>query len=194
MSQDAEGNVVTNNKVIAKISRKEVAAHFMQPAPERFLNALLEKGKITPQQAQLAARISMADDITVEADSGGHTDNRPLVALLSTIIQLRDEYQAKYNFDKKIRVGAAGGISTPTSALGAFMMGAAYVVTGSVNQACVEAGTSEHVRKLLQTVASTDVMMAPASDMFEMGVELQVLKRGTPVSYTHLTLPTICSV
>lgn len=179
LSEDADGNVITKNKVIAKISRKEVAAPFMQPAPERFLTSLLQKGKITPAQAKLATRVSMADDITVEADSGGHTDNRPLVALLSTIIQLRDEMQVKYNFEKKIRVGAAGGISTPASALGAFMMGAAFVVTGSVNQACTEAGTSEHVRKLLQTVASTDVMMAPASDMFEMGVELQVLKRGT---------------
>ncbi|MGK0365110.1 MAG: trans-AT polyketide synthase/acyltransferase/oxidoreductase domain-containing protein [Saprospiraceae bacterium] len=179
LSEDADGNVVTKNKVIAKISRKEVATPFMQPAPERFISSLLQKGKITPAQAKLATRVSMADDITVEADSGGHTDNRPLVALLSTIIQLRDEMQAKYNFEKKIRVGAAGGISTPASALGAFMMGAAFVVTGSVNQACTEAGTSEHVRKLLQTVASTDVMMAPASDMFEMGVELQVLKRGT---------------
>jgi len=179
LSEDADGNVVTKNKVIAKISRKEVATPFMQPAPEKFITILLQKGKITPAQAKLATRVSMADDITVEADSGGHTDNRPLVALLSTIIQLRDEMQAKYNFEKKIRVGAAGGISTPASALGAFMMGAAYVVTGSVNQACTEAGTSEHVRRLLQTVASTDVMMAPASDMFEMGVELQVLKRGT---------------
>ena len=85
----------------------------------------------------------------------------------------------KYNYTKKIRVGAAGGISTPASALAAFMMGAAYVVTGSVNQACIEAGTSEYVRKLLANVASTDVIMAPASDMFEMGVNLQVLKRGT---------------
>jgi trans-AT polyketide synthase/acyltransferase/oxidoreductase domain-containing protein len=179
LSEDADGNVVTKNKVIAKISRKEVATPFMQPAPERFITSLLQKGKITPAQAKLATRVSMADDITVEADSGGHTDNRPLVALLSTIIQLRDEMQAKYNFEKKIRIGAAGGISTPASALGAFMMGAAFVVTGSVNQSCTEAGTSEHVRKLLQTVASTDIMMAPASDMFEMGVELQVLKRGT---------------
>ncbi len=121
----------------------------------------------------------MADDITVEADSGGHTDNRPLVTLLPVIIQLRDEMQEKHAFAQKIRIGAAGGISTPASALAAFMMVAAYVVTGSVNQACVEAGTSEHVRKLLQTVSSTDVMMAPASDMFEMGVELQVLKPGT---------------
>lgn len=179
LRRNAEGKVEIGNKVIAKISRKEVAAHFMQPAPERFLKALLEEGKITPEQAGMAAAVPMADDITVEADSGGHTDNRPLVALLPTIIQLRDELQEKYQFEKPIRVGAAGGISTPASALAAFMMGAAYVVTGSVNQACVEAGTSEHVRKLLAAVSSTDVMMAPASDMFEMGVELQVLKRGT---------------
>ena len=179
LSQNADGSVNIGNKVIAKISRKEVAAPFMKAAPEEFVNSLLQKGKITPQQAELAKRVPMADDITVEADSGGHTDNRPLVALLPIIIQLRDEMEMKYGFAQKIRVGAAGGISTPASALAAFMMGAAYIVTGSVNQACVEAGTSEHVRKLLQQVDSTDVMGAPASDMFEMGVELQVLKRGT---------------
>jgi trans-AT polyketide synthase/acyltransferase/oxidoreductase domain-containing protein len=179
LSQDTEGNVLIKNRVIAKISRKEVASHFMQPAPKKFLDKLLAAGKITPLQAELSARVPMADDITVEADSGGHTDNRPLVSLLPSIIRLRDELQAKHQFPTPIRIGAAGGISTPESALSAYMMGAAYIVTGSVNQACVEAGTSEHVRKLLANVAQTDVMMAPASDMFEMGVELQVLKRGT---------------
>lgn len=179
LSLDAEGKIVINNKVIAKISRTEVASHFLQPAPKKMLDSLVTKGKITATQAELATKVAMADDITVEADSGGHTDNRPLVALLPVIIRLRDELQEKHQFAKKIRVGAAGGISTPESALAAFMMGAAFVVTGSVNQACVEAGTSEHVRKLLSQVSSTDIMMAPASDMFEMGVELQVLKRGT---------------
>ncbi len=41
----------------------------------------------------------MADDITVEADSGGHTDNRPLVCVLPSIIALRDEIQAKYHYE-----------------------------------------------------------------------------------------------
>ena len=176
---DTDGKIVIKNKVIAKLSRKEVAGRFMSPATDKFLKPLLEAGKITQQQYELAQRVPVADDITVEADSGGHTDNRPLVALFPTIINLRNEIQEKYQYEKKIRVGAAGGISTPASALAAFMMGAAYVVTGSVNQACVEAGTSEYVRKLLANVASTDVIMAPASDMFEMGVNLQVLKRGT---------------
>ena len=121
----------------------------------------------------------MADDITVEADSGGHTDNRPLVCLLPSILALRKEIQNQYNYSQPIRVGAAGGISTPNAALAAFMMGAAYVVTGSINQSCVEAGTSEHTKKLLAQADMADVMMAPAADMFEMGVKLQVLKRGT---------------
>ncbi len=176
---DTEGNIIIKNKVIAKLSRKEVAGRFMEPATDKFLKPLLEAGKITQLQYELAQKVPVADDITVEADSGGHTDNRPLVALFPTIINLRDEIQEKHKYEKKIRVGAAGGISTPSSALAAFMMGAAYVVTGSVNQACVEAGTSEYVRKLLANVSTTDVIMAPASDMFEMGVNLQVLKRGT---------------
>lgn len=58
-------------------------------------------------------------------------------------------------------------------------MGADYVVTGSVNQACLEAGASVHTKNLLAQARMTDVSMAPAADMFEMGVKLQVLKRGT---------------
>jgi PfaD family protein len=58
-------------------------------------------------------------------------------------------------------------------------MGAAYVVSGSVNQSCVEAGTSAIVRRMLAQAQQADVAMAPAADMFEMGVKVQVLKRGT---------------
>jgi PfaD family protein len=78
-----------------------------------------------------------------------------------------------------LRVGAAGGIATPASAAAAFSMGAAYVLTGTVNQACVESGSSDIVRKMLADAQQADVIMAPAVDMFEMGVKLQVLKRGT---------------
>ncbi|BAZ49763.1 2-nitropropane dioxygenase, NPD [Nostoc sp. NIES-4103] len=167
------------NKVIAKISRREVASKFLQPAPARIIKELLEQGLITELQAKLAAKVPMADDITVEADSGGHTDNRPLVCLLPSIIALRDEIQAQYHYEQPIRVGVAGGIATPQSALAAFMMGAAYVMTGSINQSCIESGACEHTKQLLAQAEMADVMMAPAADMFEMGVKLQVLKRGT---------------
>ncbi len=179
LSLGPNNQIQIGHKVIAKLSRREVADQFMQPAPVKLLKELVEQGLISEQQARLAEQVPMADDITVEADSGGHTDNRPLVSLLPSILKRRDELQAKYQYPVLIRIGAAGGISTPESALAAFMMGAAYVVTGSVNQACVEAGTSDYTKRLLAEAEMHDVMMAPAADMFEMGVKLQVLKRGT---------------
>ncbi len=179
LQQDSQGNIQINNKIIAKVSRREVATVFMQPAPENVLNKLVADGLLSEQQAQLALRVPMADDITVEADSGGHTDNRPLISLLPSVIALRDEIQQQNNYPVEIRVGAGGGVGTPDAALACYIMGAAYVVTGSVNQSCVEAGASEHTRKLLAEAGMADVVMAPASDMFERGIKLQVLKKGT---------------
>lgn len=179
LSQNEDGTINIGNKVIAKISRTEVAEKFMSPAPQKILDKLLAAGKITQLQVQLAQQVPMADDITAEADSGGHTDNRPFLTLLPTIIKQRDQIQAQYAYKTALRVGAGGGIGTPESALAAFNMGAAYIVLGSVNQACVEAGASEHTRKLLANVEMADVTMAPAADMFEMGVKLQVVKRGS---------------
>ena len=174
-----DGVVAPRNKVVAKISRAEVATRFLSPPPERILAELLARGQISRQEASFAGQIAMADDVTVEADSGGHTDNRPLVALLPSIIALRDRLQAQHRFAAPPRIGAAGGISTPASAAAAFAMGAAYVVTGSVNQACVESGSSDAVRILLAEADMADIAMAPAADMFEMGIKVQVLKRGT---------------
>lgn len=179
LRRDAQGNVVADNRVIAKVSRPEVARKFMEPAPDRLLQPLVQAGLISAEQAELTKLVPVADDITVEADSGGHTDNRPLVVILPSIISLRDEIQAQQGYATPVRVGAAGGIGTASAALAALMMGAAYVVTGSVNQACVEAGASDHTKKLLGQADMADVMMAPSADMFEMGVKVQLLKRGT---------------
>ncbi len=176
--RDGQGRVVVPNQVLAKVSRIEVASRFFAPPPEKLLRALVEKGKLSQDEATLAAEISMADDLTAEADSGGHTDNRPALALVPTMIALRDEMQVKYGF-KNLRVGAAGGIATPISVSAAFQMGASYVVTGSVNQACLESGSCDAVREMLAKARQADVAMAPAADMFEMGVQVQVLKYGT---------------
>lgn len=177
--RDQEGNIVTPNNIIAKASRIEVAERWFSPAPEKYLKQLLQAGDISKEQAELAAFIPMAQDLTIEADSGGHTDNRPAITLIPTIIALRDRLQKQHNFNMPLRVGAAGGIATPASAAAAFAMGAAYIVTGTVNQACVESGSSDLVRQMLTEAKQADVAMAPAVDMFEMGVKLQVLKRGT---------------
>jgi trans-AT polyketide synthase, acyltransferase and oxidoreductase domains len=177
--RDHEGNIVTPNKIIAKASRIEVAERWFSPPPEKYLKQLLQAGDISEEQLELAAYIPMAQDLTIEADSGGHTDNRPAITLIPTIIALKDRLQKQHNFNMPLRVGAAGGIATPASAAAAFAMGAAYIVTGTVNQACVESGSSDLVRKMLTEAKQADVAMAPAVDMFEMGVKLQVLKRGT---------------
>ena len=173
-----DGSVMRRNFVFAKISRPEVAKHFLSPPPEQMLQALLESRAITTAEAALARRVPVAEDVTVEADSGGHTDNRPLTALLPAILALRDQLQDQHKFATPARIGAAGSIGTPGAVSAAFALGAAYVLTGSINQSARESGLSEDGKRLLAAASIADVTMAPAGDMFELGVKVQVLKRG----------------
>ena len=175
----ADGRVVCPNRLAGKASRVEVARRFLSPPPEKILVQLRERGLITEEEAALAAARPMVDDLTAEADSGGHTDNRPAITLLPTFRALRDETAAAHGLAEPPGIGLGGGIATPDAAAAAFAMGAAYILTGSINQACVEAGTSNAVRTMLAEAGQADVAMAPAADMFEMGVKVQVLKRGT---------------
>lgn len=174
-----DGRVITPHRVIAKVSRVEVASKFLSPPPEPLLRQLVQQGDLTAEQAELARTIPVAQDITAEADSAGHTDNRPALTLLPTMLALRSRLQRQYAYDQPLRVGAAGGLATPAAVAAALALGAAYVVTGSINQACVESGSSDLVRQMLAQAEQADTMMAPAADMFEMGVRVQVLKRGT---------------
>ncbi|MBC7543718.1 MAG: 2-nitropropane dioxygenase, partial [Candidatus Sericytochromatia bacterium] len=127
----------------------------------------------------LARQLPIAEDITVEADSGGHTDNRPLTALFPTIRTLRNELATTFGYTRPIRLGAAGGLGTPDGVAAAFGLGADYVLTGSVNQSAIESGLSAEGKQLLAKADLADVTMAPSGDMFELGVRVQVLKRGT---------------
>ena len=177
--EDENGMVIPARKVIAKVSREEVLKKFVSPPDAGTVASLVKAGLLTEAEAKLSSRVPVADDITVEADSGGHTDGRPLVSMLPALIALTNRLQAQYDYAKKVRVGAGGGIGTGASCLAAFQMGAAYVVTGSVNQACVEAGTSDYVKQVLAQTAMADVMMAPCADMFESGTKVEVIKKGT---------------
>lgn len=152
----------------------------MSPAPAALLRELAAAGRLTAEQAELAARVPVACDITAEADSGGHTDNRAFAPLFASIQAARRQACADHGLDPAtIRIGLAGGIGTPHAAAAAFTMGADYILTGSVNQSCVESGLPEPGRRLLAKAGPADVMMTPAADMFEQGVRVQVLKRGT---------------
>jgi PfaD family protein len=174
-----DGTILAPNRVIAKVSRLELAKRFFSPPPEKIVQALLHDQLITPKEAELAKFIPMAQDLTAEADSGGHTDFRPALTLWPSMIQLADDYSRSFNYAKPLRVGAAGGLGTPMAFLIAHDLGCAYFVTGSINQACVESGLSEPARALLAKASQTDVTAAPAADMFELGSRVQVLKYGT---------------
>jgi len=179
VSRNDDGRVVRPNRVFAKISRPEVARQFLAPAPRDLLQALVREGKLTADEAALAESLPVAEDITVEADSGGHTDNRPLPALFPIIQQLALDVAREQGYAHPPRVGAAGGLGTPGAVAAAFQLGADYVLTGSVNQATIEAGLSDAAKELLCQAGLADCTMAPSADMFELGVKVQVLRKGT---------------
>ena len=178
LTRASDGTVSCQNKIIGKISRPEIAEEFMRPAPEKLVQQLLNMGLITDEQATLSKEVPMAHDICVEADSGGHTDRGVALVLMPSIQALRDRIVQAHGYSKPIRIGQAGGIGTPLSAACAFMMGADFILTGSINQCTVEAGTSDAVKNLLQEIDVQDTDYAPAGDMFEIGARVQVLKKG----------------
>ncbi len=174
-----DGQITGGNHVFAKVSRVEVAEPFLRPPSAEMLAELVTAGTLTAEQAEWAKSMPVATAITAEADSGGHTDHRPLMVILPAIRQLRDRIAQELGYAQAPFVGAAGGIGTPSAVVGAFAMGADYVLTGSINQASLEAGTSAAVKRMLADAASTDVASGPAPDMFEMGAKVQVLSRGS---------------
>jgi PfaD family protein len=199
--RSADGGIARARHLFAKVSRPEVAAKFLSPAPPEILRRLVESGQITPDEAGLAARLPLAEDVTVEADSGGHTDNRPLAVILPVIRALRDELSRRHRYPRPIRIGAAGGLGDPAGVAAAFAAGAAYVVTGTINQLSLEAGLSDAAKGLLAQADLADVAMAPAADMFEYGIKVQVLRRGTlfaaragQLYETYLAYPSLADI
>ena len=159
-------------------SHPSVVKQFLAPPPQKLVQEFLRDGLITAEQATCARCMPMADAITVEGDSGGHTDSRPLSVILPSVLQLRDHAMDEYGYSSSICVGAAGGIATPMAIRGALAMGAEYVLLGSVHQATVEAGTSDLVKEMLSKMDVTDCALGIAPDMFEIGAHVQVLRRG----------------
>jgi trans-AT polyketide synthase/acyltransferase/oxidoreductase domain-containing protein len=175
LTQDGDGRLVSRHKVIAKVSRPDVAETFLNPPSEPIVADLLRAGLVSAEEARLARRMPLADDLCVEADSGGALGD--IAILLPAVIRQRDEVCRRHGYETGVRVGCAGGIGTPEAAASAFLLGADFILTGSVNQCTVEAGTSETVKDLLQTINVQDTEYAPAGDLFE-GARVRVLKKG----------------
>ena len=178
LTLNREGTIHIPNKILAKVSRPEVAEQFLSPPPDALVRRLVESGKITTQEASLVQRLPMADEICVEADSAGHTDRGVLHTLLPVMLRLRNQVVKSYAYPIQMYVGAAGGIGTPEAIAAAFVLGADFVLTGSINQCTVEAGTSETTKDLLREAGVQDTDIVPAGDMFEFGAKVQVFKKG----------------
>ncbi|WP_314172115.1 ACP S-malonyltransferase [Streptomyces winkii] len=178
MRRAPDGTPECGHRVLAKVSRPEVARAFMAPPPEKAVAELLREGAITEEQAGLVRQVPMSHDITVEADSGGHTDGGISTVMLPAMLGLRREAQRTHGYREPLCMGLAGGLGTPEAVAAAFMLGADYVLTGSVNQCTVESGTSDAVKDMLQQIDIQDTGYAPAGDMFEMGARVQVLRKG----------------
>lgn len=170
--------IETRNRIIAKVSRPEVAAQFLAPAPTRILDRLLECGAINAEQAELLRLVPMADAICVESDSGGHTDQGMPFTLIPAVLRLRDRMNGRFPRFGRVHVGAGGGIGTPEAAAAVLVLGAEFLLTGSINQCTVEARTSDAVKDMLEGMAAQDTAYAPSGDMFELGSKVQVLKKG----------------
>ena len=176
--RNADGRIVCSNRIVAKISRPEVARAFMCPPPQAIVQKLLEQGLITAEQAALSQTIPVSHDICVEADSGGHTDGGIPTVMLPPLLAMRDDLQKQHGYAEPICMGLAGGIGGPEAAAAAFLMGADFVMTGSINQCTVEAGMSDDGKSMLQEIDIHDTEYAPAGDMFEIGAQVQVLKKS----------------
>lgn len=173
LEQNGE-EIVSKNRVIGKVSQLSIAQKFLEPIPQAIIDELLNEQLISSTEAELAFKVPLADDLTVEADSGGHTDQGVAATILPPIIALRDRIGLK----GVVHVGLAGGIGTPESILAAFVLGAEYVVTGSINQITPESAQSDVVKTLLSQISTGDTGYAPAGDMFEIGAKVQVVKKG----------------
>jgi trans-AT polyketide synthase/acyltransferase/oxidoreductase domain-containing protein len=174
-----KGCIISKNKILVKTSQSKTAEIFMQAAPLHILEKLLAEKVISNQQFELAQVIPMADDICVEGHGGWKTEQAVTLTKLPEIIQLRDKYRKSHTQSPKIRIGCCGGLATPQSIAAVFMLGAEFVLTGSINQCTVEAAISEHSKNLLQKCKVDDSSCVPAGDLFESGAKVQVLRKGT---------------
>lgn len=178
IKRDTSGKVVAENKIIAKTSRPEVAKVFLSPASSNIVERLLSEHKITYLEAELSKELPIAEDVCVEMDSAGYSVKGVASTLLPTIIRLKNEMIHTYGYKKDIRVGMAGGIGTPEAIASAFVMGADFVMTGSINQCTVQAENSDVVKDMLQELNVQDTEYVPNGEMFEYGAKTQVMKRG----------------
>ncbi len=169
--------VVLPHQILCKTSRPEVARSFCAPAPADMVSRLVGSGRLTETEGRLAVDVATASWLCAESQGGWVTDHAPAMAVLPTFIRLRDEALAR-GLAHPLPVGLSGGLGAPEAVAAALVMGAEFVMTGSINQCTVEAATSDHVKDMLAACEIQDTTDAPSAVAFELGTRMQVMRRG----------------
>lgn len=182
------GQIIIPRRLIAKCSRLNTARLFLSPPPLEHIQSLLQSGLISAEEAHLSQEISLVDDLALEMDSGGHTDQAVAFALLPGVIALKEEIQQQYNYQERIMIGCGGGIGTPAAIVSALALGADFIFTGSINQCTVESGAHAVIKEILSTVSLHDTTISIAGDMFEIGAKAQVVRKNSRHAFRANTL------
>lgn len=175
LSIDKDSKFVVPHKILAKVSSREMAEKFCSPAPEELVQILYQNNEITEFEAKYAKYLPMCDDLCIEY----YTQGQSALGYIQTMKEMSRSLYEKYKLFQCPRVGFAGGIGNPQTVAVSFLLGADFVVTGSMNQCSVEASTSDIVKDNLQSLDDTDFTYAVVSDLFEFEEKKSIVKKGS---------------
>lgn len=195
--RDKEGVIKNRHKVIVKISHPAIMELFLQPPSEKQIRELLDRQLITAEQAGLARNIGggirggiregigegmgigIADDFCVTGEAAARTGQESGFTLLPALKRIKEKVCPAYPGAREVHIGYAGGIGTPEAAMTAFLLGADFILTGTINQCTLEARTGGTAKRLLQNAGVQDTGPAPSFELFETGGRIRVLKKGS---------------
>ncbi|MCF2437403.1 hypothetical protein LV779_39130 [Streptomyces thinghirensis] len=162
-------------RIIAKVSRTDVAAEFLAPPPERLVARLLEAGEVTAEEARAAAGRPMADDLCVEADGGWLSGTADLLTPCCPPCCGCATRRRR----RPPRIGCAGGIGTPGGRRGR-VPARRRLRPDRLGQPVLRGGrhSAREVKDILQEAREYDVDTAPWAELFDLGVQARYLKRG----------------
>ena len=178
VAQSATGKAYSPRKIFARASRPEIAQMFLSPPSAKVLAQLTAEGVLTPQQAEMAKQLPIADELIIEGNSGWNYLEYTPEVLLPLIENLRDQLLEEHQLNHRAGLGVAGDIGSPHSAVTAFMLGADFVVTESVNCCTQQAALSAEAKDMLQAASVQDIEYAPSLHQFELGGKEKVLRKG----------------
>jgi trans-AT polyketide synthase/acyltransferase/oxidoreductase domain-containing protein len=168
--------------VLVKVSRPDLAERFLRPPAAELLDRCLAEGRLTRAEAAQAARAPVATALAALADGAGHTDQQPALALFPAMLA------ARRRLGVEVPIGLCGGLGAPEALAAAFLIGADFVMTGTINQCTPESGAAPAVKDLLAAAEVQDTAVVPAGDLLEVGGRARVLRRGVlfPARATRL--------